>query len=227
MQQKSYAVLIIDDHPLIVEAYKSAIQFYSKQNENVEFSIDIAENCDTALALIKEFSTKKNGLDVVFLDISLPPSTDGTILSGEDLGIKINEVLPNTKIIVSTTLNDNYRTQSILKSVNPDGFLIKNDITPQELVEAIGAVITDPPYYSKTLLKLLRKNIENDSLLDATDRKILHELSLGTKMKDLPNILPLSLAGIEKRKRQIKEAFGIKNMDDKELLLTAKEKGFI
>lgn len=227
MESKTYYVLIIDDHPLITEAYKTAFDYYSKQNENVTFLIDVVEDCDSSLEMINNISAKKRPLNIVFLDIKLPPSKDGRIISGEDLGLRINKLFPDTKIIVSTTFNDNYRVHSIFKSLNPDGFLIKNDITPKELIETIDTIINDPPYYSKTVLKLLRKQVANDFLLDNIDRKILYELSIGTRMKDLPNILPLSIAGIEKRKRHLKDLFNIKSVDDRELLIVAKEKGFI
>ncbi|MGJ8746101.1 response regulator [Polaribacter sp.] len=227
MNSQPYSVIIIDDHPLIAEAYKTAFSFVAKKNPSLIFNIEVAEDCDTANEIIEEYNTNNKKLDIVFLDIKLPPSKDGKILSGEDLGIKIKTLLPKTKIVVSTTLNDNYRVHSIFKSINPDGFLIKNDITPKELIETINTIISDPPYYSKTVTKLLRKQISNNFLLDDIDRKILYELSIGTKMKELPEMIPLSLAGIEKRKRHLKQIFNITASDDKELLYLAKEKGFI
>ena len=165
MEPKKYNVLLIDDHPLISEAYKSAFNHISKNDEAYSFSIDMAHNCDTAMEKINEYTKSDEYLEVVFLDISLPPSQDGQILSGEDLGLKLNELLPDTKIIISTTFNDNYRIHSIFRNINPDGFLIKNDITSQELVTAILNVLTDPPYYSKTVLKLLRKQVSSEFLL--------------------------------------------------------------
>ena len=223
---KKYTVLIIDDHPLISEAYKSALLYVSSIDKTLKFSIDIVNNCELAYKKIKEAS-KKNGIDIFFLDIRLPPSRDDEIFSGEDLGVKIRQLLPASKIIISTTFNDNYRIHSIIKSINPDSFLIKNDITPEELVTAIQAVITDPPYYSKTVIKLLRNQVSNDFLLDKIDRQLLYELSIGSKMRDLPNIIPLSIAGIEKRKRHLKEIFNIESQDDRDLISKAKEKGFI
>jgi DNA-binding NarL/FixJ family response regulator len=227
MENKIFSVLIIDDHPLISEAYKAAFKCFTEENKNVRFSIDTAQNCETAYEIIRDFSTNNKILDIVFLDIKLPPSKDGKFLSGEDLGLKIKGILPETKIVVSTTFNDNYRVHSIFKSLNPDGFLIKNDITPKELIDTINSIINDPPYYSKSVIKLLRNEVSNDFLLDNIDRKLLYELSIGTRMKDLPAILPLSIAGIEKRKRHLKEIFNIKSVEDKELLIIAKEKGFI
>lgn len=223
--KKKLEVLIIDDHPLIVDAYKSAL-LHTSSISNYDFEVNLAKDCNSALQKIGEMALE-NGIDLIFLDIRLPPSEVNKIFSGEDIGMQVREILPKTKIIISTTFNDNYRLNSIFKSINPEGFLIKNDITPKELVIAIQIVIEDPPYYSKTVTKLLRKLASQNLILDKIDRELLYELSIGTKMKDLPNILPLSIAGVEKRKRQLKELFDIRKKGDRELVLIAKEKGFI
>ncbi len=223
--KKKLEVLIVDDHPLIVDAYQSAL-LHTSSISKYDFEISLAKDCDSALQKIGEMALEK-GIDVIFLDIRLPPSEENKIFSGEDIGLQVREILPKTKIIISTTFNDNYRLNSIFKSINPEGFLIKNDITPQELVTAIQIVIEDPPYYSKTITKLLRKLASQNLILDKIDRELLYELSIGTKMKDLPTILPLSIAGVEKRKRQLKELFDIRKKGDRELVLIAKEKGFI
>ena len=223
---KSYNVLIVDDHPIIADAYKSAFDFISSDNEEVDFDITIVNNSDDAILKINE-AKKRDGIDIVFLDISLPPSTDGKILSGEDIGIKIKKVLPKCRIIIATTFNDNYRIQVILKNVNPDGFLIKNDINKDELVSSIKTIMEGSPYYSKSVLELFRKQSSIDYRLDKIDRQLLYEMSIGTKMKDLPKIIPMSMAGLEKRKKHLKEIFEVLNNDDRELILKAKEKGFI
>jgi DNA-binding NarL/FixJ family response regulator len=161
------------------------------------------------------------------LDIKLPPSKDKKILSGEDLGLEIKKLLPDSKIIVSTTYNDNYRIYSLMKNLNPDGLLIKNDITASELVNAINLVLTSPPYYSSSVSQTIRNEMLNDLLLDKIDRRLLYELSIGTKTKDLPITLPLSIAGVEKRKRNLKNVFDVSGLEDKDLINKAKEKGFI
>lgn len=224
--KKVYKVLLIDNHPLILEIYEIALNKASLVIDNTAFEIETAENSEIAMQKIG-LASKSDGFDIIFLDIKLPPSDDGKILSGEDIGIKINELLPNSKIIVLTTYNDNYRVQNILKNVNPDGFLIKNDINMEELLVAIKNVLTDPPYYSKSILKLLRKQAVSEFLLDEIDRQLLYEMSIGTKMKDLPNIIPRSMAGLEKRKRQLREIFNVQENNDRGLILIAKEKGFI
>ncbi|MGS2725271.1 response regulator [Psychroserpens sp. BH13MA-6] len=227
MKKSEYNVVIIDDHPLISEAYKSALDLVSTNNSNVNFNITVVENCDDANQLIIDSVSQKKIFDLVFLDIRLPPSKDGKLLSGEDLGLKINHLMPDSKIIIATTLNDNYRIHALLKNINPDGFLTKNDMTPKELVLAIETILNDPPYYSKTIVKLLRHEVSNDFILDDIDRRILYELSMGSRMKDLPNIVHLSIAGIEKRKRHLKQIFDAIGPEDKELISKARDKGFI
>lgn len=219
-------VLIIEDHPLIAEAYKNALLLFKKKQKNISFSIDHANNCKTAIDKIGACN-KEEPIDIVFLDIKLPPSIEEGLLSGEDVGLKIKHVLPKTKIVIATSFNDNFRVHSLIKTINPDGFLIKSDVTPESLAIAIETIIFKPPYYSSSILKLLRKEVTSDLLLDKIDRHIIYELSRGTKMKELPSILPLSKAGIEKRKRHLKEIFNVKDLDDKELIQKAREKGFI
>jgi DNA-binding NarL/FixJ family response regulator len=226
MSKKFFNVLIIDDHPIIADAYKSAFEFISSENKKIKFKISIANTSDQAVEIIED-SYENKGLDIVFLDISLPQSKNHKILSGEDLGIRIKQLLPKCKIIVATTFNDSLRIQAILKNVNPEGFLIKNDIDKEELITSILSIMDSTPYYSKSVLELLRKQASVNHKLDKIDRQLLYELSIGTKMKDLPNILPMSMAGIEKRKKQLKQLFDVEDNDDRSLILKAKEKGFI
>lgn len=223
---QTYNVLIIDDHPLIIKAYNSALQYLSKHDSNLKFDIQSATDCDTANNLIKRSINKEN-IDLVFLDISLPPSKDGKIISGEDLGLNLRKQFDDVKIIVSTTFNDNHRIYSIFKNVDPDGFLIKSDLTPEILNEAITCVLSNPPYYSKPVLKLLRKISNHDFILDDIDRKLLYELSKGAKMKELPEVLLLSIAALERRKRILKELFDVVGKSDRYLIEIARKKGFI
>lgn len=219
-------VLIIDDHPIISVAYQMALEQITKVNPNLVFDTSVVKNIDDAIKAINK-SVENKEFDLIFLDILLPKSSDGSILSGEDLGVKIRKISPNTKIIVATTLNDNYRVFNILSNLDPDGFLVKSDITPDELLHGIQLVLSDPPYFSATVTKFLHKKAFNEYQLDKIDRQLLYELSKGTKMRDLPTILPMSMGGIEKRKRVLKDIFNISSKSDGELLKMAKEKGFI
>ena len=222
---KALKVLIVDDHPIIVEGYKNAL--LDIDSEKYRLEIDTATSCDSGKEMIEASIDSESPYQVVFLDVKLPPSSDGKILSGEDLGKLTKEVLPEAKIVILTMFNDNFRIHNILKNVNPDGFLIKSDITSGELVRAFNIVIKDPPYYSHTVTKLLRAHFTSDMMLDDIDRSILFHLSKGVKTKNLPAHIPLSLAAIEKRKRHLKEVFGVDKNNDEKLFEQASKKGYI
>ena len=46
-------------------------------------------------------------------------------------------------------------------------------------------------------------------------------------MKNLPNVIPMSLPGLEKRKRHLKILFDVQHLDDRSLIQAAKDRGFI
>lgn len=114
MANPLYKALIVDDHPIIINAYKAAIDYIESNNEKFKFTVDAAESIDLAVQKIAK-TTQTFFYDVVFLDIKLPISEKENMLSGEDLGVHIREKSPKTKIIISTTYNDNYRLNNFLK----------------------------------------------------------------------------------------------------------------
>ncbi len=218
--------ILIDDHPLIINAYRQALLKIA-EDRKTHIDIQVKKDLEEATSLFKSDSDLLKNADIIFLDISLPLGKSKEFLSGEDLGIKIRKENSQIRIFVSTSLNDNFRMHSILRSIDPDGFVIKNDLTPIELIQAIENVLDNPPYYSQSVLQLLRKQISSDQILDDLDRRLLYELSMGTRMKDIPDVLPLSIAGVEKRKRNLKMIFNVEDQGDSGLIKVARAKGFI
>jgi DNA-binding NarL/FixJ family response regulator len=221
---KKYSVLIVDDHPMISEIYKMAFLKISSKNETIEFNIDIADDCDSAIEIIN----KRKKLDIVLLDIKISPSKDLEFLSGEDLGILIKKIFPRTKIIISTTYNDNLRINNILENIKPNSLLIKNDINSEELVLAINTVLkSKKSYYSNSVLEIMKDKTPTGYLLDKIDRRLLYEISLRATNKEISDIIGLSISAIEKRKRKLNNIFGVKNRNDRKLIFKAENKGFI
>ncbi|MGB5943046.1 MAG: DNA-binding response regulator, partial [Leeuwenhoekiella sp.] len=203
--RKSLNVAAIDDHPLILESYKQALTIVAEKHD-----LDLIFNSLTTIGEAQRFINDPafKNVDMVLLDIRLPDE-DEKIKSGEDLGILIREKATACKIVVATTFSNNYRVNGLLKNLDPEGMLVKADLTPQKLVNALIQVWEKPPFYSETVLQLLRKLVTNDQHIDQIDRQLLYELSLGAKMSELPNAIPMSLAGLEKRKRNLKLMFGV------------------
>tara|TARA_R110000796_G_scaffold251498_1_gene383042 strand:- start:2196 stop:2873 length:678 start_codon:yes stop_codon:yes gene_type:complete len=219
-------VLIVEDHYLVIEAYKLILNEISNENQHLEFIIETANNCETARDKINSSYVTKS-LDLALLDLSLPPTEDKRILSGADLGILIKANFKNAKIIILTFYNDNFRLNNILKNVDPDGLMVKNDVSTENLKQGILKVLENLPYYSETVLNMIRMQVKTEITIDKIDRQLLYELSRGVKMKDLPDLLPLSMGGIESRKRKLKQAFNVLKEKDASLIEIARMKGFI
>lgn len=218
-------ILMIDDHPMIIEGYQNTLLFTKKETQELE--IDVANNCDEAIACMDKSIEKGIPYNVLFVDISLPPSTDGLMSSGEDLAEYARNVLPNAKIIILTMFNESFRIHNIIKTIDPEGFLIKSDLTSVELASAFQTVLNNPPFYSGTVNKYIRKTMSSDIVIDEKNRKILHLLSQGVKTKNLSSHLDISLSAVEKRKKQLREIFEVKDGQDETLLNKAREKGFV
>ncbi|MGB5817860.1 MAG: response regulator [Saonia sp.] len=215
-------ILIVDDHPMTVQAYEIFLK--GNEKENI-FKIGRAYNCDQVLSEIK--SKQKKFYDLVLLDINLPSSKDNKIVSGEDLGQHMKRKFPSVKLIVHTSLNDYQRISDIYKTLKPEGFLIKTDIEPNILLEAVNSVLNGHTYYSERMNLSLRSCKTDKLYIDSLDRKILYYRSIGEKMKNLPQYIPLSMPSIERRKKRMKILLGIPDQDDRELLAVARKKGFL
>jgi DNA-binding NarL/FixJ family response regulator len=219
IERREIEILLIDDHQMILEGYQNVL---SRNFESASLKVDIASNCDLAWDKINA-----GKFDIIFLDINFPVTEESKILSGEDLGIRIKQYFPNIKIVILTVLEDPFRLNNILSNINPEGLLLKGETGSRELTRCLEAVISSPPYYGPKISRLLHSGIARKKSLDETDRKMLYQLSLGTKTKDLTEHVNLSLRAVEDRKRKLKEIFGVTEKGNRALLEEARKSGYI
>jgi len=216
-------VLMVDDHPLIIDGYKSILS-YNKLGYNVKTTS--AYNCKEAYDII--FSTNAVPIfDIVFIDVTLPAYHEEKINSGEDLALLIKNKKPQTKVVILTSHVEILMLKRILKEINPKALLLKNDITSDEFLEAFDSVIKGSFYHSKTI-----KSINNDlkgslKKLDHYNSQIILLLSQGIKSKSIQEQLNLSKSAIDKRKVAIKEYLGIDKGNDEDILREARKQGLI
>ena len=216
-------VLIVDDHPFIIEGYKNAITRYNPKD--FEFLISQAKDCESAYNIITNPDTTV--FDIAFLDISMPPYEEKGIYNGEDLAKLISEYMPSCKIILLTMYTELLKIKTIIKTINPSGLVIKNDLTFDELIFAFDKVIKGKTYYSESVLKMLSLSEEDTIEIDQFDKQILFHLSKGTKLNDIPQYIPISLGAIERRKINLKELLKVKEGSDIELVREAKNRGLL
>lgn len=214
-------MLIVDDHPAMVEGYKSIFSFSDWHEKMV---VDSAYDCESAHRLITDGGMRYN---VALLDIILPPFESEQLFSGEDLAMLIKNHMPSCKVIMLTSHADSFTLYSLIKRVNPEGVLVKSDFKPDELLLAFGQVLQGATYYSATVKQSLKTMYAKEIYLDTFNRRIITLLAKGIKTKNLPQHLNLSMSAIDKRKAQIKEIFNIDKGTDEDIIREAKSNGFI
>ncbi|HLA55410.1 MAG TPA: response regulator [Flavobacterium sp.] len=216
-------ILIIDDHYLMVEGYKSILSF-----NNIGYDLDIskAHNCEEAFKII---TTLNNPIpfDVIFLDLKLPAYESENINSGKDLARLIQKHLPESKIVILTSHAEAIILYDVIQNINPSGLLVKSDFTAQDLLAAFEQIIKGEIYYSDTVKRSIKELLSKDFYLDNYNRQIVLLLSQGIKTKNLPDYIPLSISAIDKRKSQIKDYFNISKGNDDEIIREAKRTGLV
>jgi DNA-binding NarL/FixJ family response regulator len=216
-------ILIVDDHPFIIQGYKNAITRYNPNQ--FEFFITEAKDCESGYNIITNPETL--AFDVAFLDISMPSYDEKGIFSGEDLAKLLNEYMPNCKIILLTMYTELLKIRTIIDNINPLGLVIKNDLTFDELLFGFDKVINSETYYSQSIQKMIDQSEQETIEIDLFDKQILFHISKGTKTKDIPQYVPISLTAIEKRKLNLKKILDIKDETDIELVREAKNRGLL
>lgn len=216
-------VLIVDDHPFIIEGYKNAITRYNPQQ--YEFEISQAYDCRSAYDIIEDEAAPN--FDVAFLDISMPPYEEKDIFSGEDLAKLLSKRMPFCKVILLTMYTELLKIKTIIRTIQPNGLIIKNDLTFDELLFAFDRVMRNEKYYSQSVQKMLNQSPHNSIEVDEFDKQILFHLSKGTPIVDMPQYIPISLNAIEKRRTNLKELLKIRSGLDDDLVKEAKSKGLL
>ena len=217
-------VLMVDDHPFIIEAYKNAIKGYNTKGA-YEFTITQAKDCKTGYeAIVNEDNAH---YDIAFFDLSMPTYEEKGIHSGEDLALLVKERMPACKIILLTMHSEMLKINTIIKNINPNGLVIKNDLTFDELLLAFDKILKDENYYSQTVVKLVSQIQFDSNEMDVFDKQLLFHLSKGVRVAELSQYVPLAPAAIEKRLSNLREVLDMQQASDTELVQEAKNKGII
>ena len=216
-------ILIVDDHPFIIQGYKNAITRYNPTE--FEFFIEEAKDCKSAYEIITDSDSKV--FDIAFLDISMPAYEEKGIFSGEDLAKLLKEYMPNCKIILLTMYTELLKIKNIIDAINPNGLVIKNDLTFDVLLFGFDKVIKNEIYYSESIQKMIDLAESETIEIDVFDKQILFHISKGTRISDITQYIPISLEAIEKRRQNLKELLNLKEDSDMELVREAKNKGLL
>ena len=216
-------VLLVDDHPMTVEGYISALLKEPFGKRQPVFTK--AYNCEEAYTILLRSISAKHSFDIAIIDKGLSSYKEKSILSGSDLAILIRKKMPNCKIIMITAHTEVIIVYDIAKIVRPDGLIIKNDVTPEKLQQAVSEILLDNQFQSPTVKSCINEIWKKELMIEDANRQILLYLSKGFKIKELESTIYLTTSTIQKRIIRMKKAFDV--TDNTGLVKEAIKQGFI
>jgi two-component system response regulator NreC len=216
-------ILMIDDHPSMIEGYKSILSF---NDLGLRIITTPAYNCESAYNIIDKTSVSE-AFDFAFVDLSLPPYLEKKIKGGEDLALLIKNKFPDCKIVILTSHAEAFILDAIQKNIAPNGLLVKSDFTADEFLLAFEKIYNNHFYTSRTVVENIAELHDKSAFLDESNRKLITLLAEGVKTKNLPQRMNLSISAIDKRKAQIKYFFKIEKGSDEDIIREAKKHGLI
>jgi DNA-binding NarL/FixJ family response regulator len=212
-------ILVVDDHPITVFGYIESLSLKGFFPQMPSFFK--AYSCEEAIARL----SSSIAFHLAIIDYDLPSCDDENISSGIDLAKLVQRKHPNCKIIIITAHTKVLIVYSILKKIQPEGLMVKKDITPDNLPEKVLKILKGTNYQSPTVKNIIKEIWKKDLFVDDTNRQILLYLSKGYKIKKIEQSLLLSISAIQRRIAQMKVAFDVK--EDSSLVEEAITQGFL
>jgi DNA-binding NarL/FixJ family response regulator len=190
-------ILIVDDHRVVIEGIKSALQ------EHLEFEV-VGEAVDGLQAVD---STKSLRPDIVIMDISMPN------LSGIEATRQIKQHNPEIQIVIYTMYSDKELVIDLFKT-GISAYVLKDDPL-SDLIIALKAVKGGGTYFSTKAPTILLRHMEEleeqttskDSFdkLSQREREVFILLAEGKSIKVIADELYISPKTVESHKYNIME----------------------
>ncbi|MGG5505600.1 MULTISPECIES: DNA-binding response regulator [unclassified Myroides] len=216
-------ILLVDDHPLIVEGYRMALQ--SNETFAQFFVFDKAFDCTEAKQKIDQANERGEPYELALVDFSLPKGPNSAWEDGGDIIRYIKKEMPSCRTITITGRTEILTIYEIVKNIRPTNIIGKNEITPQVLLDFVRAVLRGDSFQSPLVKQCLEEMVHKEVMYDDYNRAILILLAKGHKLIDLERHIPLSAPTIKKRIAKIKVAFG--SPDSATLVQEAIKQGFV
>jgi two-component system, NarL family, response regulator DegU len=201
---KKLKVYIADDHTLFRKAMVNLLQTFDDVTE-----VKDAENGKDLLGLMKGAVP-----DVAIVDLQMP------VMDGAETCENIIQKYPDVKIII-LTMHDSERYILHMMEMGVHAFLLKNT-EPEELEEAIHAVIEKDFYHNDLVAAVLRKNVKDKKAsqrpmfataeLSEREKEIVMLVCQELTIKEIGQKLSLSENTVRNHRVNIMEKVGVNNM---------------
>ena len=217
--KKDVNILIIDNRRFFIQNVRYLLnQYFIKK---YRFKFYVKTKYTDAIEALEKFKIEGAQMDIIILNIDINYRNSFGLILVKKYTKKIKNYFPETKIIITTSRNENFRINQIVKNKNTFGIIIENQTSENELNKLFHHVFSSKEYVPKTVLSIINKYRLNFIDLDEINYHILYFLNIGIKSNYLQNYIPLSNSAIEKRKYKLKDEYGYGKCSDEQLVKEA------
>lgn len=200
-ESNSIHVMLIDDHPIVLNGIKSlfnGVQSIEKVTE--------ASNGKDALLLLENIK-----VDLIITDISMPE------MDGIELTQIVKNKYPNIKVLILTVHNERGILKEALLS-GAEGCLLKNT-SKKELLQAISKIMDNGYYYCDEILTIARdinkgeeSDVENPLSLSNRELEVLELILQGFSNKEIADKLCISYHTVCSHRKNTMKKTGSNNI---------------
>jgi len=191
---KPIKVLLVDDHPLVLEGIRSVLETY----DHIEV-VGAAASAKEGLAIALTSEP-----DVVLMDINMPE------MNGIDAIEMFKDQSPSTKLLM-LSMHDSREYISTSTMYGASGYVLK-DVSTSEIVAAIEKVADGGTYFSTGVSQALMGEANEpdaNSPLTTREQAVLILVADGMSNKDVAAKLDISIRTVETHRKNIKKKLGI------------------
>ncbi len=187
-------ILLVDDHPLVLEGIRAVIETY----QHIEI-VGVASNIKEALLI-----ANKAEPEIIMMDINMED------MNGIDAIELFKEQHPKVRILM-LSMHDSkeYISTSVMNGAS--GYILK-DVSTNEIISAIDIVASGGTYFSSGVSEVLLNHDSTKQIqspLSTREQSILVLVAEGKSSKDVGELLNISVRTVETHRKNIKKKLGI------------------
>ncbi len=185
-------LLIVDDHPLVVDGLSSRLS----SCDDIDV-VGVAENGEEAIEKTDELKP-----DVVLMDINMP------IMNGIDAAEIFNEKYKHVKVLILSMHDDKEYVTNALRS-GAKGYILKT-VSSEEMINAVRSVFNGGIYYSPAVSEiLLSKDTDENEILTSREQTVISLVAKGLSSKKIASQLDISVRTVETHRRNVNKKLNI------------------
>ncbi|WP_326982621.1 response regulator transcription factor [Chryseobacterium sp. MYb264] len=196
MQSHKINIVIVDDHPIVIEGLKIMLN-----NQSV---FNVAETFTSGAEIIN--FVQSGEVDIILLDITLPDS------NGIELCKKIKIISPGTSVIMFSNRSERSIIMQCIQN-GASGYLLKNT-SIDELIDCIKGALSGDIVFCKETKDIISKPSPNEFIiprLTKREKQILKLVAQGKTSAVIAEELFLSPLTVDTHRKNLLQKFRAKN----------------